>query len=183
MQKEIKILQSGDPGLRKISKEIKDSEILSKKIKEIISSLKIAMNSQSDAVAISAPQIGELVRVFVISKKLFDILEEDKKPLKEEKRDLIFINPEITKLSKSKMICEEGCLSVRFLYGKVKRSSHATIEAFDENGKKIKRDASGLLSQIVQHENDHLNGILFIDKATDIKEILPENLQTLQNAK
>ena len=168
MQKEIKILQSGDPGLRKISKEIKDSEILSKKIKEIISSLKIAMNSQSDAVAISAPQIGELVRVFVISKKLFDILEEDKKPLKEEKRDLIFINPEITKLSKSKMICEEGCLSVRFLYGKVKRSSHATIEAFDENGKKIKRDASGLLSQIVQHENDHLNGILFIDRKAHV---------------
>lgn len=176
MKKEIIILQKDSPTLRKISKEVKLSQIKDKKIKEVISSLKLAIDSQLDAVAISAVQIGELARIFVISKRIFDILEENKKPLKETKRDLIFINPKITKLSKSKVFCEEGCLSVRYLYGKVKRSTHVTIEALDEKGNKIKRNAAGLLSQIIQHENDHLNGILFIDKAIDIQEILPENL-------
>ena len=181
MQKEIVILQKEDPRLRKISAEVDPSLIKSKRIKETISSLKLAIDSQPDAVAISAVQIGELVRIFLISKKLFNILKEEKKPLKEAKKDLIFINPKITKLSKSKILCEEGCLSVRFLYGKVKRSTHVDIEAFDENGNKIKKSASGLLAQIIQHENDHLDGILFIDKAIDIQEILPEKLKEIQN--
>ena len=181
MKKEIQILQKDNPILRKISDEVEVSEIKGKKIKEIISSLKLAIESQSDAIAISAVQIGELVRVFLISKKVFGVLKEEGKPLKEEKRDLIFINPKITKFSKTKVTCEEGCLSVRFLYGKVKRSSHVNIEALDENGNKIKRNAAGLLAQIIQHENDHLDGILFIDKATDIQEILPEKLKEIQN--
>jgi peptide deformylase len=62
----------------------------------------------------------------------------------------------------------------------VLRSAKAQIEAFDETGKKFTRGTSGLLAQIVQHENDHLDGILFIDKATDIKEILPENIKNVQ---
>ena len=180
-KKEIKILQKEDPRLRKISAEVDLSLIKSKKIKEVISSLKLAIDSQSDAVAISAVQIGELTRIFIISKKIFDILKEEKRPLKETKKDLIFINPKITKFSKAKVLCEEGCLSVRFLYGKVKRSTHVDIEAFDENGNKIERNASGLLAQIIQHENDHLDGILFIDKAIDIQEILPEKLKEIQN--
>ena len=71
-KKEIKILQKEDPRLRKISAEVDISSIKSKKIKEIISSLKLAIDSQSDAVAISAVQIGELSRIFIISKKIFD---------------------------------------------------------------------------------------------------------------
>ena len=90
--------------------------------------------------------------------------------------DLVFINPKITKLSKKKVNVPEGCLSVRWLYGDVKRSSNATIEAYDENGKKITRGAGGLLAQIFQHETDHLNGVLFIDKARNLQEIPPESV-------
>ncbi len=67
----------------------------------------------------------------------------------------------------------EGCLSVRWLYGKVRRSSKALIRAFDEHGNLFTRGGSGLLSQIFQHEIDHLNGILFIDTAENIEDIPP----------
>jgi len=73
-----------------------------------------------------------------------------------------------------------GCLkvvfSVRWLYGLTFRSKKATITAYDENGKKFTRGASGLLAQIFQHETDHLNGILFIDHAKNIKEELPQKV-------
>ena len=88
--------------------------------------------------------------------------------------DSVYINPEIKKLSKNKERLDEGCLSVRYLYGKVERSEKASIEAYDESGKKFKMGASGLLAQIFQHEVDHLNGILFTDKADDIVEVLPD---------
>ena len=68
----------------------------------------------------------------------------------------------------------EGCLSVRPLYGKVRRATRASVEAYDKNGKKFKMDGTGLLAHIFQHENDHLDGILFIDKAKDIHESTPE---------
>lgn len=81
-----------------------------------------------------------------------------------------FINPAIVKISKKIKLLEEGCLSVNGFYGKVKRADKLTVEALDENGKKISRNCSGLLAQIIQHEVDHLNGILFIDKAEDLKK-------------
>lgn len=88
--------------------------------------------------------------------------------------DLIFFNPKIIKLSKTKKKVPEGCLSVRWLYGNVSRSTKAFIEAYNEKGEKVSRGASGLLAQIFQHEIDHLNGILFIDTAEDIEDIPPE---------
>ena len=69
---------------------------------------------------------------------------------------------------------EEGCLSVRYAYGKVYRSERATIEAYDEEGNKFSRGAGGILAQIFQHETDHLNGILFIEKAEQLEEISEE---------
>jgi peptide deformylase len=66
---------------------------------------------------------------------------------------------------------EEGCLSVRSFYGKVKRSKEITIEAYNEKGEKKKYEARGLLAQIFQHEIDHLQGILFIDKAKYIQNL------------
>ena len=82
-------------------------------------------------------------------------------------------NPEILKTSKEKMVVEEGCLSVRWLYGRVKRSQKTMVRAYDESGKMFTMGGSGLLSQAFQHEIDHLDGVLFIDKATDIKNIPP----------
>jgi peptide deformylase len=102
-----------------------------------------------------------------------DLENSKRSDLGEKYPDQIFINPKITKLSREKNWLPEGCLSVRPLFGKTFRSTKATAIAYDENGKKITRGASGLLAQIFQHETDHLNGILFIDHAKEIKEEKP----------
>lgn len=179
--KKVRILQKDSPILRKVSVPLRSSDIESGAVKKTIQNLKRAIDSQSDAVAISAVQIGKPIRLFLISKKIFDI-EDGMEETKEERKDLVFINPKILKTSKKKQLLEEGCLSVRYIYGKVSRSEKASIEAFDENGKKFSRGFSGLLAQIVQHEIDHLNGVLFIDKAIDIQEVSPEEYeQCLRN--
>lgn len=162
-----KILQKEDRILRSKAKEIPIDEIRSKKIQKIISDMKTLLAKEPDGVAIAGPQIGAPFRIFVVSGKVRSFVEKTDK----EYPDSVYINPKITKLSKEKKLMEEGCLSVRYLYGKVKRSNKASIEAYDENGNFFKRGASGLLAQIFQHECDHLEGILFIDNARDLEEI------------
>jgi peptide deformylase len=177
----IKIVQKDNKVLRQIVKEIPIKEITTPKIKKIIKEMSLALKSQIDGVALAAPQIGYSLPIFIVSGKIFhkDFIkgnpEEIKKiPEKEIPKDLIFINPKITKLSKEKDWLPEGCLSVRWFWGNTLRSKKATIVAYDEKGKKFTRGASGLLAQIFQHETDHLKGILFIDHAKDIREELPK---------
>lgn len=169
------IVQSEDKVLRKISKEIPVSSITKAKIQKIISDMNTALDSQYDGVAIAAPQIGISLRLFIVSSKIFDenfIRGELTKNQKIEKKpNLIFINPVFRKISKDKKLMTEGCLSVRPLYGKVRRATRATVEAYNEFGKKFEMDGSGLLAHIFQHEIDHLDGVLFTDKAKDLQEI------------
>ena len=172
----VKIVQKSDPILRETSKDVLVSDIQTPKIQKILKDMKEALASQEDGVAIAAPQIGESLRIFVISGKVFEIIKgkDEKINNSGEYPDIIFINPKITKLSKEKKNMEEGCLSVRYLYGKVERSAKTSIEAYNEKGNLFKKGASGLMAQIFQHEVEHLDGILFIDKAKEIEEILPE---------
>jgi peptide deformylase len=181
--------------LRQIASEVRVADIKTKKIKTVLKEMSEALASQDDGVAIAAPQIGYPLRIFVVSGKIFAknfaksreeiLLDENNiitsgKPapaiedFNKKEEDLVFINPKISKCSKEKEWVPEGCLSVRWLYGKTQRSKKATITAYDEKGKKFTRGASGLLAQIFQHETDHLDGILFIDHAKDIREELPQ---------
>ena len=174
-----KILQKEEKVLREIDKEVPINEIPTLKIQKILKEMSLSLRSQNDGVAIAAPQIGYRLRIFVVSGKIFHekFINGEGMPNNKEKspKDLVFINPKISKLSREKEWLPEGCLSVRWLYGKTLRSKKATVTAYDENGKKFTRGASGLLAQIFQHETDHLNGILFIDHAEDIKEEKPQN--------
>lgn len=176
-QKEAKqatiIIQDGNPVLRECAQTISIKDIKSSKIQDIIENMKAILATQEDGVAIAAPQIGIPLRIFVVSDK---VLKEADTGYKSIGKDLIFINPEIIKLSKEKHETEEGCLSVRWKYGKVSRSIKATVKGYNELGEPVERGASGLLAQVFQHETDHLNGILFIDKADDIRDIPPENI-------
>ena len=158
--------------MRKTAETVDLAFIGTPEFKKITSDMHDAIMSQDDAVAVAAPQIGVLKRIFAISGRVFDNFEIKENP----HPDLIFVNPEIIKLSKDKKIMTEGCLSVRYLYGKIRRASRATIRAYDEHGEKIERGASGLVAQIFQHEVDHLNGVLFIDTAKDLQDIPPEKL-------
>ena len=193
-----KILQKEEKVLRQVAKEIPISKIQTPQVKKILQEMKSALKSQDDGVAIAAPQIGYSLRIFVVSGKIFneDFLgqglsqadeqadeprgsavspdtdsdpEQENSLKKKTMKDLVFINPKISKLSRDKEWLPEGCLSVRPFYGKTWRSKKATVTAYDENGKKFERGGSGLLAQIFQHETDHLNGILFIDHAKDVK--------------
>lgn len=190
-----KILQSKEKVLRKTAKEISIKEIKTLKIRKILKEMSASLRSQYDGVAIAAPQIGYSLRIFVVSEKIFKadfperglsqsdgprmsaaraLADSDPERGHSAVKDLVFINPKISKLSRDKEWMPEGCLSVRWLYGKVLRSKKAMVTAYDEQGKKFSRGASGLLAQIFQHETDHLDGVLFIDKAKDVKEELPK---------
>ncbi len=171
------IIQRDNPILREKAVSIAVGEITSEKIKKIIAAMKDAMALQKDGVAIAAPQIGVSLRIFVVSGSL---LKQADKKYRGDGTDLVFINPEIIKISKEKKEVEEGCLSVRWLYGKVKRSLRVTLKAYNEKGEKIERGASGLLAQIFQHETDHLNGILFIDKAKEVWEMTEEEIREVR---
>lgn len=174
----VMILQKDDKRLRRISEPVPTKEIETPRLERIIADMKTAMHKEPDAVAIAAPQIGVPLRIFVVSGKAiaFDEGAFEEGKLKEPfPEDLVCINPEIIKKSKKEEFMYEGCLSVRWLYGDVKRAQKATIRAYNEHGKKFTRGASGLLAQIFQHEVEHLEGILFIDKAQNLQEIPPES--------
>jgi peptide deformylase len=186
-----KILQKEEKVLRAIAKEVPLREIKTPKIKKILKEMASALKSQSDGVALAAPQIGHSLRIFIVSGKILKagfsrrglsqgdgprvsaartLADSDPEQKDPAVKNMIFINPKISKLSKEKEWVPEGCLSVRPLYGQTFRSKKAIITAHNENGKKFTRGAAGLLAQIFQHETDHLNGILFIDHAKDVKE-------------
>jgi len=166
----VKILQKESQLLRKIAEPVDLTTINTAAFKKILEDMHTAMLSQDDAVAVAAPQIGISMRMFAISGRIYDNFEKKEYP----HPDLFFINPEITKLSKDKKIMTEGCLSVRYLYGKIRRASRQPLVAHDEKGQKVERGSSGLLAQIFQHEVDHLNGVLFTDTAKDLQDIPPE---------
>jgi peptide deformylase len=175
------IVQKENKILRKKALHVPLDRISSKEIGRIISVMKKALASQKDGVAIAAPQIGESLQIFVVSGRVFRMLEKDgsptpkKSPKKSEPiPEKIFINPQMLKLSRDKEWVEEGCLSVRYLYGQVNRAKKAKVRAYDEKGNVFEIGGSGLLAQIFQHEMDHLEGILFIDKAKDIMELTLE---------
>jgi peptide deformylase len=168
----VKIIQEGHPVLRQKAKKVLIRDISSKEIQDVIKKMKDALHKEWDGVAIAAPQIGVSLRIFVVAGMIFDeyFIRREKFPdgYVTPHPDLVYINPEITKISKTKKWMKEGCLSVRPLYGEVRRSTHATVRAYDEHGKAFVRGAGGLLAHIYQHETDHLDGILFIDHARDV---------------
>ncbi len=165
----VDIVQSEHPTLRGIAEPVSASDFGGAQLHKIIERMKTALASQRDGVAIAAPQIGVPLRIFVVAGFIFKKEDDPTFPT-----DKVFINPEIISVSKQKRWLEEGCLSVRYLYGKVHRSTKAKVHAYDENGKAFTIGASGLLAQIFQHETDHLNGTLFIDSAKELHELTEE---------
>jgi len=119
-----------------------------------------------EGIGIAASQVGQPLRLFVIDEELFE-----KKP-----KHSVFINPRLKKKTFKRIAVSEGCLSVPRIFGTVNRYTRVTVEATDENGKKFVMTATELLARVLQHELDHLDGILFIDKAEPgtLHEVIPE---------
>lgn len=171
------ILQKENKILRETAEKIAD--IKSADIKSLIHKMAEAMFKEPDGIGIAGPQIGESKKIFLVAEDVlhlerFDDKENngfDKLTTKRTKNYLVFINPIFKNRSSKKTKDVEGCLSVRGMYGDVARAEKITIEYFDESGNKKTRGASGLFARVIQHEMDHLEGILFIDKAKNIKKI------------
>jgi peptide deformylase len=148
------ILNYPDPRLREPAKPV---EVVDDGTRALIADMAETMYD-APGVGLAANQIGELVRIFII-----DIAEED------APSDLkVFINPEITTLEGVQM-WQEGCLSFPGVSEEIKRAERVKVKALDEHGRPFELEADGLLAVAIQHENDHLNGVLMIDKFSAIK--------------
>jgi peptide deformylase len=168
------IVLPNQPSLRKKSKPVKK---IDKKTLSLIKDLKDTLVAQSDPVGIglAAPQIGKNVRIFLVKPK--DKIE-------------VFINPQIVKLSKKEKVSKkdteidkqppiekkimEGCLSIPHFYGPLKRNKRIRVKFQNQSGKEVVSTFEGIKAQIIQHEIDHLNGILFTDHLLKQKKPLYE---------
>ena len=153
------IREEGDEILKKKSREV---ENVDDRIRELLDDMVQTMHKYN-GVGLAAVQVGVLKRVIVID------LYDDKGIIK-------LVNPVITK-QKGEQEVEEGCLSFPNKYAKMIRPAEVTVEALDENGKKVKIHGKGLLAQALSHEIDHLEGIVFVDKMIPgtLEYVEPEN--------
>jgi peptide deformylase len=141
------IIEYPNPILKKKAEIIEDPK--SPEIKELVLDMIETMEANGNALGLAAPQVGKSVRLCII------ILDGKK---------YILINPEIKSKSLRKEVMEEGCLSFPGEYLLIKRNKKVKVEALDRHGKKIEVKAEGMLARAFQHEIDHLNGVLFIDR-------------------
>jgi len=169
----LKILTDPNPKLREKSQVVTD---INTEVRQIITDM-LSLLRTLPGYGLAAPQVGIGKRIIIIENPpIVDAAgEETNKPLPL----LILINPLITKYSSEKCNFEEGCFSVPLYRGDVIRPAKIRVTALDQDGKSIKINASGLLARVLQHEIDHLDGVLFTDliedKSTLIKnEIGPE---------
>lgn len=138
------------PSLRQKSKDI--TLPLTPEQQTFVDEMFIAMQTY-DGVGLAAPQVGSNINIIVINT---------------EESPTAYINPVIKKYSWRKEKMEEGCLSVPGVYGSVKRSITITVEYYDRQGNFINEVLTGYLARVFQHEVDHLNGVLFIDRTKEI---------------
>lgn len=162
----VQIDDSAKNPLRTVAEDVAVSQFKSNELQELVTTMQTSLAQEEDGVALAAPQIGVSKRIFVVSPKAYEETAKWK--------PLVFINPVITKASKKTKEMQEGCLSVRWIYGTTTRHVSATVEACDVQGNKFTFGASGLIAHIFQHEIDHLDGILFIDHGFDLEEYKDE---------
>lgn len=155
MPKILQVITDPNPILRKRSQEVNKDQTKSENMKGFIEDMKRTM-LEKDGIGLAAPQVAKNIRLIVVNTK---------------DGVLSMINPEIKKRSFLKDWEQEGCLSVPDVFGDVKRSKKITCYYTDSRGNRVKLKAKGLLARVVQHEADHLDGILFIDKAKHIERI------------
>ena len=146
----LKIITNPNPILKKKSKPVTD--VFDAEIKKLIPELRETM-LKADGLGLAAPQVSQNIRLIAV---------------RYEDGSLAIINPKIIKKSILKEWGEEGCLSVPHTFGQVKRHKSITIQYLDESGCEKKLHAKGMLARVLQHEMDHLDGVLFIDKAKNI---------------
>jgi peptide deformylase len=147
----LRVAQMGHPVLRQVARELSFEEIRSPAFQQFCDDLMETMD-EYDGLGIAAPQVHESVRVVIAT-------------LDDERGPEFFVNPVITILGEETTKTWEGCLSVEGMRGKVERPSHVLVEALDRDGTPKAFELEGHPAVVIQHECDHLDGVLYIDRA------------------
>jgi peptide deformylase len=154
------ILADGHPTLRKIARKVDPKEIRDPLFQQLIDDMFETMYA-APGVGLAAPQVNVSKRLFVM-----DVHDDEYEPA-------VVINPRIEDLSEEVEL-REGCLSVPGMVGEIVRYKHAAVTGLDRDGQKIRIEGDGLLAQCIQHEVDHLDGKLYIDRAKNLRPVESE---------
>lgn len=158
----IKILTHPNPILRNKSTNV---DLIDDSVRKFVQDMIKLLLSQN-GLGLAAPQVGKNVKIFIVNKKLGEKLKKDEKPV-----FYVFINPRINWKSSDKSSDWEGCLSLPGLEGKVERPNRVRIKAQNLEGQKFSLKTDQLLARAIQHEYDHLEGILYIDYIKNKKDL------------
>lgn len=158
----LKVARMGHPGLRKKARALERAEIKSPDVQRLIDDM-IETMGEYHGVGLAAPQIHESVRLFVAA------LDVDENGVGGE--PITLINPEITPVGKDTVEDWEGCLSIPDIRGLVSRAREIKVRAFDRNGERVEIDAHDFAARVIQHETDHLDGVLFVDRMRSFESL------------
>jgi peptide deformylase len=158
----LKIITAPHPLLREKSTPVDFKNTESKELKKLAADM-IKTMLATDGAGLAAPQVGKDIRLAVINAK---------------DGAFCIINPKIIRKSWAREVGQEGCLSVPGIFGQVKRAKKITLIYYNDSAKKIKTTVQGLMARVIQHEIDHLDGVLFIDRAVKIGKIEKNNNQS-----
>jgi len=161
--------QFGNPILRNSARLLRPEEISSVDVQNLISDMRHTLRNRKFGIGLAAPQVGIGLSISVIGIKPTPARPNLKQ------HDMVIINPKIIKAFGKKTAMWEGCVSLSGVFALVPRYEKVTIQFFDENGKKRLKTADGILAHVFQHEIDHLNGILYVDKVVDTGSYMSES--------
>lgn len=174
--------------LRSRAADVPAHAVTSPKIQRLIAEMKATLAATPDGVGLAAPQVGASFRLFIVSEEAEEIDRAEKRGWQRRKKDApaepperpyeqrawkyyVYINPAVKNRSRRMRPGPEGCLSVPGKFGTVSRHEKITVEALDEHGRVFIRGSANFFARVVQHELDHLEGTLFIDKAEDVMTV------------
>jgi peptide deformylase len=163
----LKVARMGHPVLRAKARPIHPSDIRTPTIQQLIDDMFETMQ-EYQGIGLAAPQVHEGLRLFVAG--FAPDAGEDEDEEEDADRDehdvpqMVLINPEITVVGRELVEDWEGCLSIPDIRGRVPRARRITVTAYNRQGKKSQLEASGFTARVIQHETDHLDGILFLDR-------------------
>ena len=166
----LKVARMGHPVLRARAKPLSASDIRSPRVQQLIDDMFETMR-EYQGIGLAAPQVHASVRLFVagVDRKTIDDEHDD-----DEGSDvplMALINPEITPVGRETVEDWEGCLSIPDIRGRVPRAREIVVRAYDRTGKRIEKRVSGFTARVIQHETDHLDGVLFFDRMASFESL------------
>ena len=156
----LKVARMGHPVLRKNTRRLEPAEIAEASIQRLIDDMFETMH-EHEGIGLAAPQVYESIRLFVAG------VDEPEASL----TPVVMINPEITPIGSVAEEDWEGCLSIPDIRGLVSRPEEIRIRALDRHGREVSLTASGFPARVIQHEADHLDGVLFLDRMTSLESL------------